>query len=295
MKNNTVSQFASELGLPTTLLLEQLASAGVRKASVDETLTDFDKTALLDYLRKEHGAAKATNKTDSNSRPRTIQVEVRKKRVLMSNKEAAEKEKIVDDTYKTEPAPKLELNVIETKPVAVEVQGEKSLETAPKVFISYSYDSLEHIKWVEQLATMLRNDGIDAILDTWYIHPGDPITEFMETGLREADFVLIICTEYYKQKSDKRMGGVGYEEAIISSEILSNSNHRKYIPVLASEDYKTIIPTALHSKRYIDLSKENLFSTAYRDLLITLFGRRPEAPPIGKIPDYVLFSKKFEP
>jgi len=96
MAQSTVGQFAAELGLPTTLLLEQLRSAGVNKLSVEDKLDETDKTALLDYLRKEHGAAQPPKnkitltrkqsseikKTDSSGRARTIQVEVRKKRVL---------------------------------------------------------------------------------------------------------------------------------------------------------------------------------------------------------------------
>ncbi|WP_020183404.1 translation initiation factor IF-2 [Methylotenera sp. 1P/1] len=96
MAQSTVAQFAAELGLPTTLLLEQLKSAGVNKTTVEDRLDEADKTALLEYLRKEHGAAQTPKskitltrkqnteikKTDSSGRARTIQVEVRKKRVL---------------------------------------------------------------------------------------------------------------------------------------------------------------------------------------------------------------------
>ena len=96
MAQTTVAQFAAELGLPTALLLEQLKSAGVVKSAVEDKLEEADKSALLDYLRKEHGAESAPKskitltrksnteikKTDSSGRARTIQVEVRKKRVL---------------------------------------------------------------------------------------------------------------------------------------------------------------------------------------------------------------------
>ena len=57
MGQTTVLQFASELGLPAELLLEQLKSAGVNKATSSDQLTEGDKTLLLDYLRKEHGAS----------------------------------------------------------------------------------------------------------------------------------------------------------------------------------------------------------------------------------------------
>ena len=96
MGQTSVAQFASELGLPAELLLEQLKGAGVNKAAADDTLTEHDKTSLLEFLRKEHGAQAPKNKitltrrqnteikkTDSSGKARTIQVEVRKKRVLV--------------------------------------------------------------------------------------------------------------------------------------------------------------------------------------------------------------------
>ncbi len=95
MAQTTVGQFAGELKLPTLLLLEQLKSAGVHKTSVDDQLSENDKAALLEHLRKEHGTqatkSKITltrkssaeiKKTDNTGKMRTIQVEVRKKRVI---------------------------------------------------------------------------------------------------------------------------------------------------------------------------------------------------------------------
>jgi len=50
----SVNEFASELGLPLQILLEQFRLAGVNKQSADEKITDHDKAALLDYLRSQH-------------------------------------------------------------------------------------------------------------------------------------------------------------------------------------------------------------------------------------------------
>jgi len=97
MAQINVTQFATELGLPPALLIEQLQAAGVKKALAEDTpLTERDKTQLLDYLRQAHGAATAKQKitltrrqtteikkSDSTGKSRTIQVEVRKKRVLV--------------------------------------------------------------------------------------------------------------------------------------------------------------------------------------------------------------------
>lgn len=96
MAQMNVEQFAAELGLSPAVLLEQLQSAGVSKRLAKDSLTEKDKTQLLDYLRKVHGAkedkGKITltrrqtseiKKSDGTGKARTIQVEVRKKRVFV--------------------------------------------------------------------------------------------------------------------------------------------------------------------------------------------------------------------
>lgn len=142
MAQSTVAQFAAELGLPTTLLLEQLKSAGVNKSTVEDRLDEADKTALLEYLRKEHGAAQAPKnkitltrkqnteikKTDSSGRARTIQVEVRKKRVLERRTEddelpVAESEVLVEAVAVPEIAPVVEM-IAEPEVVVVPVVQE---------------------------------------------------------------------------------------------------------------------------------------------------------------------------
>src|SRR4051795_3830890 len=92
----------------------------------------------------------------------------------------------------------------------------------PKVFISYSWDDDAHKTWVRDLAARLRQDGIETLLDQWHLVPGDQLPVFMETAVRESDFTLIICTSRYKDHSNSRMGGVGYEGGIITGEILTS-------------------------------------------------------------------------
>ena len=90
-----VAQFATELGLPVTLLLEQLKAAGVSKGQELDPISEKDKAQLLEHLRQAHGAEKPVRKitltrretteikkADSSGRARTIQVEVRKRRVV---------------------------------------------------------------------------------------------------------------------------------------------------------------------------------------------------------------------
>ncbi|HYN59953.1 MAG TPA: translation initiation factor IF-2 [Rubrivivax sp.] len=103
MAVTTVAQFATELNRPAAALLEQLLSAGVAKKSADETLTETDKERLLEFLRSSHGTSgterkkitltrKSTSEikqADASGKARTIQVEVRKKRVFVKRDDIA--------------------------------------------------------------------------------------------------------------------------------------------------------------------------------------------------------------
>jgi nucleotide-binding universal stress UspA family protein len=150
-----------------------------------------------------------------------------------------------------------------------------------KVFISYSWDNDEHKKWVRDLAARLRSDGIDVTLDQWHLVPGDQLPEFMERAIRESDYVLIVCTHKYKDRSDKRQGGVGYEGDIITAEFMTTRNQRKFIPLLRQQSWRDSAPSSMAGKYYIDLSSSPYSEKAYDDLQTTILGTREKAPPIG--------------
>ncbi|MCC5907028.1 MAG: toll/interleukin-1 receptor domain-containing protein [Balneolaceae bacterium] len=154
----------------------------------------------------------------------------------------------------------------------------------PNVFISYSWDNDTHRGWVRKLAEALRADGVNVTLDQWHLAPGDQMTEFMERAVRENDLVLIICTTRFKQKSDTRTGGVGYEGDIMTAEVLSNNNHRKFIPILREKPWKEVAPSWLLGKLYIDLSGDPYSEDQYKDLVATVHNQRPSPPPVGSPP-----------
>ena len=96
MAQTSVAQFATDLKMPAAVLLEQLQKAGVVKNKADDLLSEQDKSKLLEYLRRSHGEADSKTKItlmrketseiraqDSHGKSRTVQVEVRKKRVLV--------------------------------------------------------------------------------------------------------------------------------------------------------------------------------------------------------------------
>jgi len=108
MQPNTVAQFATELKLAPQVLLEQLRAAGVDKRTETDSLTEDDKARLLDALRKAHGGQEvekrkitltrrqtsAIKQADSTGKARTIQVEVRKKRVFVKRDVESEAEAV---------------------------------------------------------------------------------------------------------------------------------------------------------------------------------------------------------
>lgn len=106
----------------------------------------------------------------------------------------------------------------------------------------------------------------------------------METAVRENDYVIIICTPKYRERSDSRTGGVGYEGDIITAEISTTRNHRKFIPVLRSADWNSSAPSWLKGKYYIGLNETSNSEQHYSDLLATIHRTRPTAPPVGTPP-----------
>jgi hypothetical protein len=139
----------------------------------------------------------------------------------------------------------------------------------PKAFMSYSHDSQEHKKWVLDLATRLRNNGVDASLDQWDLGPGDDIPHFMERQLASADRVLLICTERYVQKANAGDGGVGYEKMIVTSELMRRIDSNKAIPILRQTGGQ-LIPSFLATKFYLDFSRDDQYEAAFDDLVRTL-------------------------
>jgi translation initiation factor IF-2 len=145
MATTSVAQFASELGLQPELLIDQLKAAGVNKASADDKLTEQDKTALLDYLRKGHGTDAPKNKitlmrkqvteikkSDSSGKARTIQVEVRKKRVLVKRDSSDEILAGEESAPQLEPIEPQDLPVEDTQPVLEEVVNAPEVEVIPE-------------------------------------------------------------------------------------------------------------------------------------------------------------------
>ncbi len=139
----------------------------------------------------------------------------------------------------------------------------------PKVFISYSHDSLKHKKWVLELATRLRNNGIDSLLDQWELRPGEDIPHFMETHIKNSDYVLIVCTDRYVEKANAGKGGVGYEKMIITADLIKGIETNKFIPIIRQTGTHNV-PTFIETKLFINLSLNSDFEFGCDELVRTI-------------------------
>ena len=182
MGQMNVEQFASELSLPVSLLLEQLREAGVNKARAEDALTEQDKTQLLEYLRRVHGAKEQKNKitltrkqtteikkSDSTGKARTIQVEVRKKRVYVKRDEtelaAAEAELQPEAVVEiAQEAPVEVVAEVKAEVVAV-VEPEVVAEVEPEVPVEVQPEVVPEVKAEEPKPVKPAKVTIPSVLD----------------------------------------------------------------------------------------------------------------------------------
>jgi len=159
---------------------------------------------------------------------------------------------------------------------------------SPKCFISYSWDSDDHKDWVKQLATELQNKGVFTHLDQWDVHPGMDLTKYMETCIRESDFVLLICTPIFAQKANGGIGGVGYEKSIVTGEIFQEAaSTKKFVPILRKGKKADSLPSYLKSRAYIDFRNDDKFVLNLDELLRHLHqSPKYERPSLGQKPNF---------
>ena len=157
----------------------------------------------------------------------------------------------------------------EEKKVFNEKSNERSSsnnENAPKVFISYSWDGEAHENWVLNLATKLKEKGINVILDQWDLKLGELIPKFMEKSVYNSDRVICVITPNYNEKTINLHGGVGYEYSIISAKIWEKIETQKFIPLLRAGNNENI-PISLKGRMYIDMRDDNNFEGMLNKLL----------------------------
>jgi tetratricopeptide (TPR) repeat protein len=127
---------------------------------------------------------------------------------------------------------------------------------SPRVFLSYSHDSPEHKAAVLTLAKQLRDDGCNTIIDQEHPWVREGWTLWMINQIRQADFVLVICSEAYKRRAEGNEEppagpGASWEGAIIRLDLYeANGRNDKFIPVLLHPEDKIHRPLFLRDYSY---------------------------------------------
>lgn len=169
--------------------------------------------------------------------------------------------------------------------------------TPPRVFISYSWESDGHKDWVRNFAERLTQNGVNVRLDQWHIGPGQSLTQFMEAEVHASDFVLVICTKAYCRKALAREGGVGYEQQIITGNIVAGKPREQFIPLVRDGEFAPgpicSIPGQFMGIYAIDVRNGVDMDKAIETLLRAIF-RQPEhvQPAIGAKPTFLDAGKQ---
>ena len=148
----------------------------------------------------------------------------------------------------------------------------------PKVFISYSWDSDGHKAWVRRLGEDLQTRGITVWLDQFELRLGDDVTKFMERAVSDADYVLLVCTESFGQKANDRLGGVGYEQTIVTSKILnSNPTRGRFVCLLREGTPSLSLPGYMQSRLWLDCRDDSAYPTALDQIVEHVLNARAVA------------------
>lgn len=173
-----------------------------------------------------------------------------------------------------------------------------SEENNKKVFISYSWTTPNHERWVLELAERLVDNGVDVVLDKWDLAEGQDKYAFMEKMVQDETInkVLIICDKGYKDKANDRAGGVGTETQIITPMIYSKAEETKFIPIIAQKgekEFDEYMPHYLKSRIGIVMSCEESYMKGFEQLLRAIYDKPMfKKPKLGKKPSFLEAESK---
>lgn len=153
-------------------------------------------------------------------------------------------------------------------------------EGHPVVFISYSWDSEEHINWVKKLSDDLRTKyAVYTLLDR-YNPGGFDLISFMTRAVKIADRVLLIGTPEYRRKSEEYdSGGVKYEDQLISIELYHQMGSSKFIPVLRDGKFDTSFRSLIETRSGYDMREDSEYDNNLKMLAADLWNNPLNAAP----------------
>src|SRR3989344_3478716 len=139
----------------------------------------------------------------------------------------------------------------------------------PRVFISYTHDSKEHLDLILEISNKLRAEGIDIVLDQYEQSPPQGWPKWMDQNIKSAEFVLMVCTEnYYKRVMDEEKEGMGlgikWEGRLIYQHLYnSDSKSKKFVPVLVKREDAKFIPTPMQGATHYIITEKDDYEKLY--------------------------------
>lgn len=168
----------------------------------------------------------------------------------------------------------------------------------PKVFVSYSWTSVDYKDRIRHYAERLRANHVDVVLDIWDLAPGQDKNAYMEKMVTDPSVthVLAFIDKRYTEKANARKDGVGTESQIISQRLYSSVDQSKFIPIFCEKDKlgKLSAPTFFEPRIGFDFSTPAAENDNWEPLLRFLFGK-PEhtKPALGPLPAFL--DEKYAP
>lgn len=161
---------------------------------------------------------------------------------------------------------------------------------APKVFISYSHDSPEHMDRVLALSNDLRQKGIDCCIDQYEESPPEGRPLWCDRQVEQSRFTLVACTETYlrrfkgEEEPGKGLGAV-WEGHILTQELYNaHGKNTKFIPVVFCAPDLGYIPLILQSATYYNAGDANGLEKLYRRLTSQPSIRKPDLGDVVEMP-----------
>src|SRR5262249_1146241 len=149
----------------------------------------------------------------------------------------------------------------------------------------YSHDSSLHQDRVLDFANRLRRDGIDAMLDQYASAPALGWAIWTEQEIQTADFVLLVCTDTYLQRVERREPpgkgrGLVWEGNLVSTLLYQDEAQvQRFIPILFRDGSPSSIPLPLRGLPPSDTDPDSGYEGLYRRLTNQPF---TVIPPIGE-------------
>lgn len=167
----------------------------------------------------------------------------------------------------------------------------------PKVFISYSHDSSEHMSHVRALSDRLCLEGVDSNIDQYEQSPPEGWPRWMVRQIREADFVLVVCTKTYLRRfeGEEELGrglGGSWEGAILTQHLYEDQvQNTRFIPIVFSTQEEIYIPVVLRGVTRYRMDVEGEYGRLYRHLTNQPEVQKPNLGELRVLPPHDLETR----